>query len=91
MACGLPCIVADHEVAREHYSGGEVVLVRDPNVGDAFAGPVVSLLRDEAERRRVAMETRPWGGHVNEEPSQGSGCSTSCGKTDYSLGNVRGR
>jgi glycosyltransferase involved in cell wall biosynthesis len=46
MACGIPCISSDFAVASELYSEGELILVQDPNVEDAFVQPVVELLSD---------------------------------------------
>lgn len=43
-----------------------------------------------ARGRRALEETRAWGGAERREPPRGSGC-TGCGKTDFSIGSVRGK
>jgi glycosyltransferase involved in cell wall biosynthesis len=58
MACGLPSIASDHDVAREAYQDGEVQFVADPNVEDAFVPPILLMLRDAAARRRMGADAR---------------------------------
>lgn len=58
MACGIPCISSDFAVAAELYSEGELMLVRDPNVEDAFVNPVVELLSDAAARTKMGHAAR---------------------------------
>ena len=58
ISCGIPCISSHHETARELYSDDEVLFVEDPNVEDAFVGPVIRLLKDKTLRRKLGDNAR---------------------------------
>ncbi len=57
MASGLACLAADSPVVRELHEGA-VDLVVDPNVEDAFVGPLTALLTDDGRRRELGDRAR---------------------------------
>jgi glycosyltransferase involved in cell wall biosynthesis len=58
MACGIPCVVSDHDAAREVRHGDDVQLVPDPNIDGAFVAPVVNLLKNRERARQMGEAAR---------------------------------
>lgn len=58
MSCGLACVVSDHGSARNLYFNGEVVVVEDPNIEDAFVEPIVRLLQNDDLRTSIGQSAR---------------------------------
>jgi glycosyltransferase involved in cell wall biosynthesis len=58
LACGLPCVASEHSVALEAYNCDAVEYVPDPNLENAFVGPLTRLLESPRLREMLGRTAR---------------------------------